>query len=176
MIVFTFIDFVQRLPRLLISTTCLIIGMMAFLWYMGAKFAPRREWIYFPVSLLLGIASSTLLAALYCTLNPMASEFLLNKVPPVTDENRYRRSYIPLHILSLLRLERASSSRHYNLFIGCTFARLPARRNRSPSYGRSTLFLCWWACSATCRSLTSQLSGASTSSSGFMEVQLLGSF
>ena len=79
MIVFTFIDFVRRLPRLLISTTFLIIGIMAFLWYMGAKFAPRREWIYFPVSLLLGIASSALLAVLYCKLNPMVSEFFLNK-------------------------------------------------------------------------------------------------
>ena len=79
MIVFTFIDLVQRLPRLLISTTCLVIGMKTFLWYMGAKFAPRREWIYFPISLLLGISSSTLLAVLYCKLNPMVNEFLLDK-------------------------------------------------------------------------------------------------
>jgi hypothetical protein len=77
MIVFTFTGFVQRLLRLVVSTICLIVGMMVFLWYTGTKFAPRREWIHFPASLFLGIASSALLAVLYCKLNPMVSKFPL---------------------------------------------------------------------------------------------------
>lgn len=73
MVVFGLSELSWRLPRVMLLTTLVVVGMMGYLWSKGKAFKPTRAWGYFPLSLLSGIIVSALLTVLYCKINPMVS-------------------------------------------------------------------------------------------------------